>query len=552
MNLSNKQIKSIKFTDSIFNFLLNKINDKNIEIDDFFKENNEITIFRISKILIDSNNDFKNSNIYKKSSIISNNFSNLVKENKINFFQLDSLNSLIEKHLFNEKLIFLDNEKRKSLEQNIQNKYKDVMLKKQKLIESLNYLKEISSNGDIKKINMVNSAIGYLDKSIKKFEQNFEEKKDSFNELFKRVEKFSKMTSLKGHLLFIDELKIRIDEEDGKLKFLETKLKELSKFLSIKTINEKNSELLVKYLSLFEDENELLIDFNKLKSYFKVIDDTFIIEKYLSFQLKKNKIKKAILGFIDLIRLFNLKKSDFLKKIEKLKININDLEKEENKIKEEILERNIKKIDRLIIDFENVGNDLNLKIIPNDIISFVVNKFQENNLLEFLFELTINDLRDITNSLAGSSLNINDIKNYQLIKTIIDELKEKSGFKEENDKENDEIKNKKNNNKTNQQLEDVEFIRTIIPLITDKLNGKTIKDFKDILKICSKNIPKLFVLFENKRGFDSSKEEIKSIMNSSIFEIYNDKDILTSIKIKYNCNYLKIKPVKKFLKNYFL
>ena len=86
MNLSNKQIKSIKFTDSIFNFLLNKINDKNIEIDDFFKENNEITIFRISKILIDSNNDFKNSNIYKKSSIISNNFSNLVKENKINFF----------------------------------------------------------------------------------------------------------------------------------------------------------------------------------------------------------------------------------------------------------------------------------------------------------------------------------------------------------------------------------------------------------------------------------------------------------------------------------
>jgi hypothetical protein len=37
MNLSNKQIKSIKFKDSIFNFLLNKINDKNIEIDDFFK-----------------------------------------------------------------------------------------------------------------------------------------------------------------------------------------------------------------------------------------------------------------------------------------------------------------------------------------------------------------------------------------------------------------------------------------------------------------------------------------------------------------------------------
>jgi hypothetical protein len=225
MNLSNKQIKSIKFTDSIFNFLLNNINDKNIEIDDFY-ENNKITIFRISKILIELNNDFKNSNIYKKSSNISNIFSNLVKENKINFSQLKRLNSLIEDHLFNEKLIFLDNEKRNSLEQNIQNKYKDVKQKKQNLEESLEYLKVISSNGDIKKINMVNSAIGYLDKSIKKFEQNFEEKKDSFNELFKRVEKFSKMTSLKGHLLFIDELEIRIDEEDGKLKFLETKLKE--------------------------------------------------------------------------------------------------------------------------------------------------------------------------------------------------------------------------------------------------------------------------------------------------------------------------------------
>ena len=103
-----------------------------------------------------------------------------------------------------------------------------------------------------------------------------------------------------------------------------------------------------------------------------------------------------------------------------------------------------------------------------------------NLFLKFLFDLTLNDLRDITNSLAGSPLDINDINDYQFIKSIINELKEKSGFKGENDYNNEE-ENEEENNEINQQYNDIELIKLIIPSINDKLNGKTIEEFKEIL-----------------------------------------------------------------------
>jgi len=558
VNFSSEQfefIKSIK--PSILYipyFLFQNIKYKNIKIEDFFKETREINgIFKIFNFLNSfyNNNDnkYKNSHFYKNSIKIFHNFLESVKENEISYIQLEKLNDLLEKPTFIERFIYFNFTEREKndLVQKIKDKYQDILSKKNKLEECKKYLNEFLSSEGKRQKNKINSKLRDSDKSIKKFDKSLQEKNfiNSLDKLYERAQKFNKIIILKTASIFMNELENRVDKEDGKIKFLETKINDIRKILSIKTINEINNKLLFDFLSLFENENELLNEIRNLKNYFKVSDDTSLIEKYLSFHLKKYKINNTIIGFLDLIKIFNLEQTDFFNKLNELKNKIIDLEKIENeaeaneKFKEEILERNISKIEQLIKDFENSGKNLNLKIIPFDIISFIVNKFQENNLLEFLFELTINDLRDITNSLAGSSLDINDINDYQLIKSIINELKEKNGFREENDEEKKEENNEEeNNNIINQHLKDVEFIKKIIPLITQKLNGKTIEEFREILKRCSKNQPKLLVLFENKKGFESSKEDIRNIIDESIFEIYYDKDISNSFELRYTCRCL--------------
>ena len=81
----------------------------------------------------------------------------------------------------------------------------------------------------------------------------------------------------------------------------------------------------------------------------------------------------------------------------------------------------------------------------------------------FLSDITINDLRDITNSLTGSTLDINDINNYLFIKSIINTLMEKSGVQNENE---EEIDNNNKNNQTDstpnptQQCKDIDFFIT--------------------------------------------------------------------------------------------
>ena len=215
---------------------------------------------------------------------------------------------------------------------------------------------------------------------------------------------------------------------------------------------------------------------------------------------------------------------------------------------EEILDKNILIINEFISNFENFEPNLNLKLFPMDIISFVINMFHENKLLNFLFDLTINDLRDITDSLTGSSLNINDINDYQLVKNIINILKENSGFKEEENHENK--KEASNDNKP--LLKDIKFLEMIPIIIEQKLDDKTKEDFKKILEKCAKNLPKLIILFDNKKGFESSKEDIRNIINESIFEIYLDKDKSNSFEFKYNCRCLykertNLKTIKELI-----
>ena len=60
-------------------------------------------------------------------------------------------------------------------------------------------------------------------------------------------------------------------------------------------------------------------------------------------------------------------------------------------------------------------------------------------------------------------------------------------------------------------------------------------------------------MFENKKGFESSKEDIRNIINESTFEIYDDKEKnkknIYSTESRYNCRCIyKEKTQQKFLK----
>ena len=542
---------------SIIQFLLNIYNEKKIEVEDFYKEsdiiNGKFKIFNFLNKLEEAKSYIKNSteNFDK--------FKQSIEEDTINYNQLVTLNDLIKTKNFKDKLIYYNFNEReyKNFLNDIESKYKFIAQQKIKLEECKKYLDKFPSVDNTKIKNIIISKIRDSEKLFKKFkksinENNFSEKLDK---LYERALKFHKMITLKASSIFLNELENRLENEDGKIKFLENKINEMKKILSRKTIDQLDNIFLNDFFSLFSNEKELIFEIDNLKSYFKFKDDISNIEKYLLYNFKKNKIIKVLNGFIYIIQQYNLKQTEFYQKIIEFIDKINNLEndKEENEIEfkedleDEILEGKIIKIEKLIQDFESFEKSLNIKITPMDILSYIVCKFQENSLLKFLFELTINDLRDITNSLSGSSLNINDINDYQLIKKIIDILKEKNGIKEEN--EDDEDEKKKENNENEIILKDIEFLQLVPIIINDNLNGKTINEFKFILEKCAKNQPKLLILFDNKKGFESSKEDIRNIFNESIFEIYYDRDNQLSFEFKYNCRCLfKEKTNQKYFK----
>ena len=548
ISLSNDKFISLIDKNNIIQFICQNIENKQIETDYFYKENEEInSIFKIfgliSKVVESKKNEFQKNNFYEFSINNFNKFIQSIYDNEINFEQLEILSNHIKNNIFYKKLLYFNYTEREKNElyKNIQNNYLFFKENKDKLKECLKYLEDFPSAEDSKQKKIINSKIRYSEKTLKKFEKNLKEKNfcDYLEKLYERAKKYNKMIQLKTSKIFMGEIENRVDKEEGKIRYFESKINDMRKILSIRTINEIDKAIYLDFLSLFQNEDELILEIKNLKAYFKFSDDTSIIEKYLIFNLKKIKLFQTLESMIEIIHQFNLNKTDFFEKLIKLKENLSKLEdniseKTNMEFDEELLEENTLKINEFISEFESFEPNLKFKLFPMDIISFVVNKFQENKLLIFLFDLTINDLRDITDSLAGSSLNINDINDYQIIKNIINILKEKSGFKEEEYHEN---KNEETN-ENKHLLKDIQFLELIPNIIEQKLDEKTMEDFKIILENCSKNQPKLLILFDNKKGFESNKEDIRNIINESIFEIYLDKEKSNILEFQYNCRCL--------------
>ena len=541
-----EEYNKISSDNNIYNFLCNYFNDKSIELNDFYETSEEIIgTFKIFNFL-NKKEGFKNKEFFKNSEKNFINFKNSIDKNEISCNSLIKLNEIIKTPNFKYKIEYFkfDEIQYNNFIQNIEANYKYLEEQRKKLDICSEYLNKIGNNTDIKFTVKIEAKKKDLkQKSFANFQKSMKEElfNENINKIYKRAQKYENMINSKLKIInvYIKGLENRMEGEEANIKYLENKIKKLKNIVSEETLKKINKDELKEFLSIFSSENELKEEINKLKKYFGINSDTNIIEKYLSLEYKRLKIFETLINFINVIIQFNLVKTDFFDKLNELKEAISKLDIENN-FDEKLLDENHKKVDEFIITFENIVPKLKLKFNPIDFISFIVNIFNVNSLLPFLFDITSDDLAGITNSISSNYDIYALINEYQRVHVVIDELKQKSGIKRD-EKEKIGI------------LSDVNFFTCITDVIKENLNGKTIEEFKIILENCAKNKSKLEDLFGNAKGITKKKEDIKDIIKESKFIIYRDDETNSYVHSKYICSCeFKNNSKKIFLKDLIL
>ena len=119
-------------------FLFQKFKQKKIQVKDFYKDTKEITVmFKIFNNIYkdDELKEMKKSNFYRNSFKSFNTFESNINENKISFQELESLDKIIEKPSFNEKIKFfsLSENQKNDFYDKIKNKITLVLKNKEKI-----------------------------------------------------------------------------------------------------------------------------------------------------------------------------------------------------------------------------------------------------------------------------------------------------------------------------------------------------------------------------------------------------------------------------------
>ena len=282
----NKELK----LENTYSFLLEYFQDKKIEMDDFYKTSNDIlSIFKIFNYL-NTKKEFEKKNFYFNSFRNFTNFINSIKNNEISLTQLKNLVELIKTPEFSEKIDCFNYSKKNktNLFKEIESKYKFILDKREKLEKCKRYLDNFPSSEDTKLKNILSLNLKELEKPLKKFikalnEENFSNK---LEKLYERSLKYDKIHVLKTSTIFLAELENRVDKEKVKMNYLENKINDMKQILSPSTIKNIDKNIFNDFLSLFDNEKDLLEEIDKLKEYFKIKTNTTIIEKYLIYKLK--------------------------------------------------------------------------------------------------------------------------------------------------------------------------------------------------------------------------------------------------------------------------
>ncbi len=350
---------------------------------------------------------------------------------QISKFSEDELKNRIE-------ILQIDSESKNSLKTKIDEKMKYFNNIKDKLIEVKDYLKkmEITNNEDKifnQRINCLNSAFTdekTLQNTLQKIDTilNKEGLLIKLNKIYERAKKFQIIEQFECGKMFIQIVETKLEKEEIKFEEIISNLNEMKQIFEKETLFQMNEGKFIKFLNLFNNEESFLQELKKLKEFFGIEDkENDEIIEYLKFNFRKEITKNIALSYMNTIKILNLKIIVFTN-LQNIINRINELESNNKEIDKEKINNNMLNLNKIIIDFELIGNIIQLKISPLDEISVIIKNLWNNGIFEFLFKITNNDIRDLNNSLTGTSVDINDINNYLIVKQLIIIFKKEANY----------------------------------------------------------------------------------------------------------------------------
>ena len=476
--------------------MLRYFNQYKITKNDFFQEKSEnLKLFKLIK-QIPSNNYIINSSYFRNSLEIIQKVVIDLQSLNYSYQELLQISKISNDELNNRlEILQIDSDSKNSLYKKISEKIKDYdsIIKKLNLSKKYFQKMEITDNEDkifLQKINFLNTNFENKDNqniTIEKIEKYLN--KDNFlcnlNNLVERAQKLEEIENFECGKMLIKQVGIKIEKEENKFQEILSNLNEIKNLFDKETIFQMKEEKLEKFLNLFSSEEDFIKEIIKLKELFMIEDDDSKIMDYLKYNFRKEITKKIVFSYINTLDILNLEYTKFIN-IKNIVEKISELNSNEKDFESEIIQDKIIKLNEIILDFESMGKDINLKILPLDFISKILKNLWDNKLFEFLFNITNNDLRDLNSSLTGTSVDINDINNYLIVKQILIEFKREANYfsKNNEEEENDEI-NGDNKILIYGKQTDEKFFKLIKNDIERLINEMKITDINEVIKNAS-------------------------------------------------------------------
>ena len=121
------------------------------------------------------------------------------------------------------------------------------------------YLEIFASTEDTKLKNSINLRIKEVEKPIKIFLKTINEIhfSDTLEKLFTRAKKYDEIKTFKVSTIFLSELENKMDKEKEKINYLENKINNMRKILSVFSIKDIDQNNFKDFLSLFGNKVEL-------------------------------------------------------------------------------------------------------------------------------------------------------------------------------------------------------------------------------------------------------------------------------------------------------
>ena len=533
LEMDKEALEKILSIEDISEIILRHFNQYKITKNDFFQgKSKNLKLFKLIKQI--PSNYIINSSYFRNSLEIIQKIAIDLQSFNYTYQELLQISSFSDQELNNRfEILQIDYDSKNSLKNKISEKIKEYDNINKKISICMKYLQkmEITDNEDkifFQKINFLNSNFENKDiqnLTIEKIEKYLN--KDCFlinlNNLFERAQKLEKIDNFECGKMFIKQVDIKNEKEENKYQEILINLNEIKNIFDKETISQMKEETLERFLNLFSSEEDFIKEIKNLKELFMIEEDDENIMEYLKYNFRKQITKKIVLSYINTLDALNLEYTKFTN-IKNLFEKISELNSKEKDFESEIIQiksDKIGKLNEIILEFESMGKDFNLKILPLDFISKILKNLWDNNLFKFLFNITNNDLRDLNSCLNGTSVDINDINNYLIVKQIIIEFKRQANYlpKNNEDEENDEI-NGENKILVYGKQTDEQFFKLIKNDIEHLINEMKITDINEVIKNASNKKIQVEELLKNRNGYEKQREEINLIMNESLFEIF--------------------------------